>query len=260
MSSPFSFGTGGAILSKADRRPNLVLVTIAAGLALAVLIGLGGWQLVRLEEKSAQIDMARQRLAEPAGPWPAEISDPAQLDYMRVETVFTPRQGRLMFQPGGSPTGRAGLRVLVASDVEGASVPVLVDLGWIPLDMQQGSILLPEGPLQVSGVLRAPEEPTLLTPGNDPEQRLWYWLELPAMARMAEVDALAPVVIRAERIRTSDGVPTLVDFPLQGPTLLNIPNDHLRYAITWFALAVVLVVILLVFLRRQRRERKPAQP
>ena len=211
-------------MSRTDRRPSLILATIAAGLALIMLLGLGAWQLARLEWKTALIETAKERLAQPPLPWPSEIEDAAALDYRRIETVFTPRTERLMFQPGGSPAGRAGLRVLAASDVEGASAPVLVDLGWIPLDMQQSSILLPEGPLQVTGTLRAPQEPNLLTPANDAAGGVWYWLDLPEMARILEVDALAPVVIRAERIRTADGTPTLVDFPLQGPTVLTSPT------------------------------------
>jgi len=243
-------------LSRSESRLKLLLGTVGAGLALILLLGLGFWQLSRLEWKTALIETARERLTETPQPWPADVTDPEALNYVRVEVEFTPRTTRLMFQPGGSPSGRAGLRVLVASDVEGALVPVLVDIGWIPLDMKDSSILLPDGPLVAQGVLRAPLEPNLLTPDNDPERRTWYWLDLPEMAKSLDLVSLAPVVIRAERVRTPDGVPVFADYPLQGPTLLEIPNDHLNYAITWFALALVLVAVYLLVVLRHRRERR----
>ena len=43
------------------------------------------------------------------------------------------------------------------------------------------------------------------------------------------------------------------DAPLPLPVTVNIPNDHLQYAITWFALAVVWAVMTGYLLWRIKR-------
>jgi surfeit locus 1 family protein len=58
-------------------------------------------------------------------------------------------------------------------------------------------------------------------------------------------DRLVPVFLEAGAAPNPDGL------PIGGQTRVNLPNDHLQYAITWFALAVGLAVIYVVYhLRR----------
>ncbi len=38
-----------------------------------------------------------------------------------------------------------------------------------------------------------------------------------------------------------------------GQTLIDLPNDHLQYAITWYALAAALVVFYIMLVRRRHR-------
>ena len=42
-------------------------------------------------------------------------------------------------------------------------------------------------------------------------------------------------------------------FPIGGQTPLDLPNNHLQYAITWYALAGALVVYYILVVRRARR-------
>jgi surfeit locus 1 family protein len=98
----------------------------------------------------------------------------------------------------------------------------------------------------VIGLARPAERQGLFLPNNEPEHNRWFWRDLGGMARSMfpqGTPSVAPFFIEAERSDTPGG------WPLGGQTRLEIPNDHLQYALTWFALAFALVVIYVVYLR-----------
>jgi surfeit locus 1 family protein len=68
------------------------------------------------------------------------------------------------------------------------------------------------------------------------------------MAAAAHLDGVLPFYIDA------DATPNPGGLPIGGQTRLELPNNHLQYAITWYALAVALVVIYILFVRRRRAE------
>lgn len=225
---------------------------------LAVLVGLGAWQLVRLEWKTALIASAQERLAQPAVPVPDDLSQPEALDFQRVAARGALLGADVLYLTGGSPTGRAGLRLLAPMRVEGADQPLLIDLGWIPIDRKGEAVTLPAA-VAIAGVLRAPESPGWLTPANDPAGNAWKWLDFHAMAMALQQPALAPVLLRAEQVTLPDGSPALPMLE-RGTITIDLRNDHLQYALTWFALALGLLAIYVLFVRRHFRERRQPKP
>ena len=226
--------------------------TLIAGMVLAVLLSLGFWQLSRLEWKSALLATAQDRLERPATPLPEDLADTAALDFQRVTGQGTILGDAWIYLTGGSPSGRAGLRILAPARSHGNDTPVLVDLGWIPLDRRDKAIVLPSE-VEFTGVLRAPQEPGWLTPDNDSAGNAWKWLDIPAMATALDVPTLAPMLLRAETLTLPDGSTALPELE-RGTITIDLRNDHLQYALTWFALAFGLVVIYVVFVRRHLRE------
>jgi surfeit locus 1 family protein len=109
----------------------------------------------------------------------------------------------------------------------------------------------------VSGLLRLPPErkPSWFLPDNKPDRNFWFWVDLPAMARWAGVDGpVAPYFVDAGPQANPGGL------PIGGQTHIELPNDHLQYAITWFALAIGLTTVYLVFHHQRGRlviRRKP---
>jgi len=99
----------------------------------------------------------------------------------------------------------------------------------------------------VTGLLRVPpdKKPSFFLPDNRPDLNLWFWVDLPAMARADGIGEPAPFYIDADKTPNPGG------WPKGGVTRLDLPNDHLQYAITWFALAIALVVIYVLYHRRK---------
>ncbi len=87
------------------------------------------------------------------------------------------------------------------------------------------------------------------TPDNDPATNFWLSVDYPAMRAVVGRD-LQSVVIDA------DATPNPGGFPIGGQTRLDIPNDHLQYAITWYLLALTLVVVYVAWNRKRMREQQ----
>jgi surfeit locus 1 family protein len=49
----------------------------------------------------------------------------------------------------------------------------------------------------------------------------------------------------------ADKTPNPGGLPVGGVTIVDLPNNHLQYAITWYGLAAALVGVVFVWLRRR---------
>jgi|HigsolmetaGSP11D_1036233.scaffolds.fasta_scaffold08751_3 surfeit locus 1 family protein len=221
--------------------PTLFLVPM-----LAVLLGLGTWQLDRLEWKTALLDMIRERTQAPPVTMPARFDDPAAWNYrpVRVEGRFL--HDRELFLTGRVHDGQAGYHVvtpLLRTDAAAPGQEILVNRGWIPADRRPPETRpesRPEGVVAVDGLLRIPPERGWMQPDNDPGANLWYWTDLPAMAVAAGLRSAPPLILEA-----GPGAPGAL--PVGGQTRIDIPNNHLEYALTWFGFAATLLVIYVIY-------------
>jgi surfeit locus 1 family protein len=219
--------------------------------ALALLIGLGLWQLDRREWKQGLIAQIEQRsTAEPitldeAMARAAEGGDPSYLR-VRVEGRFHHGRERHLY---AISEGKAGWHVITPLQTEDGTI-VLVDRGFVP-DRLKDPSARPQGQVKeivaVTGLVRSPETPGIFTPDNEAEATRWFWRDLSGMKRSMFPDGitgiaeLAPFFLEAEKGDVPGG------WPEGGQTRLDIPSNHLQYAITWFALALAIAAIYAVY-------------
>ncbi len=233
---------------------SLLGLTAAMLAALALLIGLGVWQLQRLEWKEGLIAKIETRSKGPAISledatiMAGQGKDPS---YYRVRVTgrFDHTKERYLFAVSD---GNAGWRVITPLTTQDGKT-VLVDRGFVPSDLKdpskraEGQI---EGEVAVTGIVRMPDTQRLFTPDNEPDANQWFWRDLASMAQSMFPETpkeLAPFLLEAEKGEVPDGLPE------GGQTRLEIPNNHLQYAITWFLLAACLVVIYGVYVWKARR-------
>ena len=220
------------------------IITIAAAV---LLTSLGLWQLERLQWKRALLADIHAGLSAPAVALPDEITDPTLWNYRRVivEGRFDHRSELYLNAIG--PEGAPGYHVLTPL-LRGEAMPVLIDRGWIPLNAKatgKRAAGQMAGPVTVHGIARLPPPVPLLVPAPDLDANLWFAIDLDAMSAAAGLP-LAPLIVEA------DATPIPGGLPLGGQTRVNLPNNHLTYAITWFSLALAVVVIYVVYARRRR--------
>lgn len=218
--------------------------------ALALLISLGVWQIERLHWKEALIERVDSRIAMPAVRLDTALSHglaDAEYRHVHLHGVFQNDHEVYLFAP--SKAGEPGYHVVTPLVVEGGSA-VLIDRGFVPKDLKdplRRADGQAEGDVEIIGVVRLSQPPGMFTPAPDIADRVWYTKDIPALAAAAGARLLSPVIVEADAQDLPGG------YPLGGQTRVDFPNNHLQYALTWFALAFVLLVIYLLYHRKQGR-------
>jgi surfeit locus 1 family protein len=232
---------------------------IAVLIVLAALLGLGQWQLDRKAWKEGLIQTLEQRLAAapselaPPGRWGG--LDPAAEEFRRVRFTaeLLPGEEALVFTSGSAlrpDVSGPGYWVFAPARLAGGAV-VVVDRGFVPEGRQDRATRTAgeaSARAELVGVLRWPEQAAWFTPAADPGHNLWFVRDPLAIARAKSWGEVAPFFIDLESPVPPGGLPR------PGPLKVNLPNDHLQYALTWFGLAAVLAVSFAFWLRSRWRE------
>jgi surfeit locus 1 family protein len=228
-------------------------LTLATAIALAILVSLGVWQLQRLKWKEAILaHVAALQTAKPVdiAPVLAGVAQGRDADFTRV-TATCPGLAHAPFLElyALGEGGQAGARLISACPVQaGPYRTVLVDRGFVPDDVADRPKLDPRdaAPLQVTGVLRKPDRPSVFAPKNRPTR--WFTRDIAAMAAALRAPDPAPIFLYAET-STNPEFAALRPAPLPA----EIPNRHFEYALTWFGLAGALACVYAAALFRRVR-------
>lgn len=165
--------------------------------------------------------------------------------------------------------------VPIPNDPDSIQKPILVNRGWVPRSLRDKSIDAsrsfeePTEPVSVStpekessrwnfwskkqkpikeqapnvaaveviGVIRGSEKPSIFVPPNDPNSFQWFYVDVPAMARACD---LPESTLYIEDINDKVNLSSPYPIPKDANTLIRssvMPQDHLNYTITWYSLS-----------------------
>jgi surfeit locus 1 family protein len=214
---------------------------------LVVALGLGIWQMERREWKRDILDrIAVNQAAAPVTLDELLRGDPLAHEYGRVTLSGSFLHDKEFYLAARSLKNTVGLQVVTPLRTEDGRI-VLFDRGWIPQERKDPAKRA-EGQLpatvNLTGIVRRTQEQRQFAPDNVPERNVWFHVDVPLMRRMAggapdpKLDAF---FLEADATANPGG------FPIGGQTRLDIPNDHLQYAITWFLIAAALVGVYLAY-------------
>lgn len=215
---------------------------------LVVLIGLGLWQLQRLAWKRDLLDhIARGEQAAPlvlpANPVP--FQKVTVRGRLRADLVaYYGSDGR--DTPSGPVLGAQLIMPLERADGD----PILIDRGWFP-NHAATPAATPSGETDIVGYVRAPEHAGWFAAPDDPAARRFYTLDPAPIGAALGLARVAPFVLVA--LGPAPDPAATPPAPVPAEHLPRPPNDHLQYAITWFALAATLAVIFGIFARKALR-------
>ena len=221
------------------RARRLILPLLVTLPVLAVLLGLGTWQVERLGWKTALLAGIEAAEAGPAVPLPArpepfaKVEATGRFDHAREALLGLEVRGAVL-----------GSRLLTPLLREGAPA-VLVDRGWVPLEGAR-DIARPEGEVRLVAWVKPAEEAGLFSATDDTARRRFYTFDPAAIGRALSLPEVAPfglVVLGQGR-----------GLPEPSRALPRPTNNHLGYAITWYGVAAGLVGVFLVWARRRLKE------
>ena len=227
------------------------LLTLATAVAFAILLALGTWQVQRLAWKENLIATIESRVdAEPLPLAEVEKISANEIEYQPVMASGTFRHDLEQYF-FATHDGQSGWFVYTPLDL-GNGRFVFVNRGFVPYDRKDPATRTDgqmAGPVTVTGLARTilTEKPSSLLPDNDPAKNIFYWKDLSAMATHAGLDRSTLVDFFIDQ-RKSD-IPG--GYPVGGVTIVDLPNSHLQYAVTWYGLALALAGVYVALLRRR---------
>jgi cytochrome oxidase assembly protein ShyY1 len=244
----------------AQRQRSVLLPALFTLFVVAGLISLGSWQIERKAWKEALIATLVERLAAPPAPLPPQAQWPrlsqADDEFRRVTftAAFPPGEEARVYTSGSAfrpDVSGPGYWIFAPARLPDGGV-VVVDRGFLPEGAQAPAA--GAEPIELTGVLRWPEASGLFTPKEEPARNLWFARDHRAIAAAKGWGEVAPFYVDLESPPPPGGLLR------PGPLTVNLRNEHLQYAITWFGLALVVTAGFAFWLRSRRPEAAISAP
>jgi cytochrome oxidase assembly protein ShyY1 len=246
--------------SRTSHASGFAIFTLAM---VALFVGLGVWQLQRRVEKHALIAVLTERLAAapaplpPAAEWNKLTPDRDEFRRVSFAATYESRLDAMVYGSGSSIrpdiSGPGTWAFLPARLASGETVAV--NAGFVPNTMQDRGMqdravaqLITGKAVAMTGYIRFPVTAGVLTPNVEHDKRLWFARDHLAMAQALGWQEVAPFYIDLEMPVPPSGIPK------PGPLEVNLRDDHMQYAITWFSLAGAVLIAFVVSMRRQRKQ------
>lgn len=234
---------------------NLLFPSLMFLIFFSSLLKLGHWQLERKIWKEEVLQQISSRTkSEPLDldlflkqkKITEHLRSPTDLDYYPIKIRGHYLHNKEMFYYAPDQNFGSGYHLYTPFQIKGSDKILMVNRGFVPdpnKDQKSRADNLDEGEVEISGLLRSPGKQTLFVPNNDIARNLWFWRDLEGMMRTSFGENPPPYY------------PFFLDtfkqkkegWPQGGVTLLNLPNRHLEYALTWFGLAFALFIIYSVY-------------
>lgn len=230
--------------------------TILAATGIAILFGLGTWQVQRLQWKDGVIAKLEGDYAKMQGGNTPMTSD-VRLQELAMEEApiaIGKVRGRLLRDEAvllGPRTfeGRAGYHLLVPVELPDQSI-LIANTGWVDAlwqdNLESRMSDLPAEAVTISGVIRKPDWSSFTSP-NSPSNNLWFRADVNEIAREKNLDQPYPFVLYVSKSQ-----PLLTEVtPIEEHWLPR--NKHLQYALFWYAMGVALAGVFGFYIKSRKQ-------
>ena len=206
-------------------------------LTFAILISFGTWQVKRLFWKETLIqNYLTQSQSNP-------ITDPAELEKSSInEFKSIGILGRFMhsneiYITGKTYEGNAGFHVITPFIMENNKI-VLINRGWVPREKKDPISRIESkytGSVKLIGIVTPGFKKGFFSPKNDLSKNVWLYVDYTEMSSAVGMELQKFVIDAKENGKGG--------FPIGSQTRIDIPNDHLQYAVTWYLLGLTLLLV-----------------
>ena len=207
-------------------------------LFITLFCALGTWQLYRLQWKTALISEITFGLDST----PVEYSNTIKKNYQRVVS-----EGKFNFEDqiylySLNESGKPGYDVITPYKTL-KNENVLVNRGWINKNFKGNlEINLKENEVKITGLLREIYKANIFKPKNDLKNNIWFTLDANDLKELTGIQ-FSSYMIFLEKPKNKVPVPKKIS--------IDVPNNHLKYAITWYSIAISILFYYLYFRRKK---------
>ena len=228
-----------------SRTANRILAACAT-LVFLVLLGLGGWQIWRMQWKRELIAQVQARVHAPAVPapgrahWPSVTAQADAYRHVSVRGIFL--EERTVRVQALTVLG-SGFWLITPLRADNGDI-VLINRGYVPSGQgkQPGQVRPGNEPITITGLLRMSEPDGAFLRRNDATGERWYSRDVAAITAARHLGLIAPYFIDADAKQGNTADNAAPDDPVGGLTVIAFADNHLVYALTWFAMALMMAV------------------
>ena len=213
---------------------NKFLFSVFVYFIILTLVSLGFWQIYRLNWKLELIEQIENSLKNE----PVELSNIEKKKYLRIKTSGDIDFDKQIYLYNLNDAGKPGFEVI--NPIKIGDENYLVNRGWIPFEKKD----LPEINLvdqnQIVGTLMLQTKSSTFKPENDIEKNYWFTLNREDISKFTGRNF-------SEYVIYLNG-----DYKIPKPRVITakISNNHKKYAITWFSMAISILLIYLYFRKK----------
>jgi surfeit locus 1 family protein len=234
----------------------LIALAVCVALAFVAFAALGTWQLYRLQWKLVLIERVEQRVhaapvpAPGSAQWPHISAEGDEYRHVRVTGVFLHHRTTLV--QASTELGAGYWMLTPMRGIDGSVV--LINRGFIA-GARNASEIEPDDETisTVTGLLRMTEPDGGFLRRNDPAGERWYSRDVQAIAAARGLSAVAPYFVDADATPHPANTPSASASPVGGLTVVSFHNNHIAYALTWYALALMVACAGLWLVREEKR-------
>ena len=213
---------------------NKLLFSVFVYFIILTLLSLGFWQIYRLNWKLELIEQIENSLKTD----PVELSKTEKKNYLRIKTSGEIDFDKQIYLYNLNENGKPGFEVI--NPIKIGEENYLINRGWISFDKKNLSEINAVNQNQIIGTLMLQTKPSTFKPENDIEKNYWFTLDREDILKFTGRNF-------SEYVIYLNG-----DYKIPKPRVITakISNNHKKYAITWFSMAISILLIYLYFRKK----------
>jgi len=201
---------------------------------ILVFIALGSWQIIRLNWKNnliSDIESSLKRL-------PVELSDINPTNYIKIKTSGSIDFNKQIYLYSLNDQGAPGFEVINPLIVNNKNF--LINRGWIPFEKKNSDEIYEFDQKNIIGILKFQGKKNIFKPENDIKENYWFSLDRKDVFEFTGKKFSNYIIYLDGNYQS----------PKPKKITANISNNHKKYAITWFSLAISILLLYLYFRRK----------
>ncbi len=201
---------------------------------ILVFVSLGTWQIIRLNWKNNLIFEIENSLKNP----PVELSNINHENYLRVKTSGDIDFEKQIYLYNLNENGTPGFEVINPLSVNQKNY--LINRGWIPFEKKGMQEINEFDEKNIVGTLKLQGRKNIFKPDNDIEKNYWFSLDREDIMKFTGKEFSKYIIYLNGDYK----------FPKPKKITANISNNHKKYAMTWFSLAISILLLYLYFRKK----------
>jgi len=201
---------------------------------ILVFIALGVWQMIRLNWKNNLILEIENSLKKP----PVELSQSNKENFLKIKTSGLINFEKQIYLYNLNESGTPGFEVI--NPIFIGQENYLINRGWIPFEKKDTPEINVFDQNNIIGTLRIQGRKNIFKPDNDLNKNYWFSLDREDIFTFTGKNFSKYIIYL-------DGN---YQFPRPKKITANISNNHKKYAMTWFSLAISILLLYLYFRKK----------